>query len=1705
MRRCLVLIAILVSLVGALPAGAQMTGFELPGLQRDASGYESALTRRLPAGGTPAQRTAAETRAATAERAGNWAAAVQAWEDRIAAGNASADTWMALGRAQLQRTPPDGARALQAGWQAFMMVPGGAPEIPSLLLMAQALQRQNLLAEALGALTAAQSRDPQNPALRQQLADARRAAGMLVLRTQVETEADPARACLSFSIPPRAARDWQPQDWVRAEPPIPGLAVEREGESLCVAGLPWGRTTRLILRAGLPGEGGINLRADTAVAAAVPNRRARIVFDTRSYLLPRGQAPRIAVASVNVSSFEVRFLRVGERGLVPLRSNWKPGDALEDYNAYSMAEETAPTIWQGRADVTRFAANETNRTILALPDTVRNAGPGLYVLWIKRADGSRFDDGAALPLVITDLGLTAWRSSRGLAVQARSFASAAPLPGVRMALMARSNEVLATVETGADGLARFDGALLRGSGPLAPIAIHASTDGDLASLDLEAASFDLSDRGASGRPHPGALDAFLYLDRGVYRPGETVQAMGLIRDAAGAPQDVPVRLRLRRPNNQIAAEAVPLRTEGGAIHWPMPLSRSATVGLWTLEALTDPDAPPIGSTTFRVDAFVPETLALEAGPLPPSITLGQAVSVPLTARFLYGAPAAGLSGSAELRLRQSTEQWSAWRGWRIGLADDPFDPGLVAIDIPETDAQGATAIPVTIGSMPDSSRPVVMDATVSLSDPGGRESRATFSLPVAGRTPFLAIRAGFTGDAINDGAEAAFDIAALSPSGDATAATLRVRLVRETPDWRMVTRSGTARWQIVWRDEAVDATDLRTAPGTPARFARALSFGRYRLEATQPGTIAIASYRFRAGWAASDSAEVPDKVDVAADMAGYVAGTTARVRITAPFAGRASVAVLTDRLVALQEVQVPAGGTEVSVPVEAAWGPGAYVAVTVFRAGTAAAGAPARALGLAWLGLDPAARTLAVTIEGEPMLRPRQQVTIPVRIAGATGAARLTLAAVDEGILRITRFRTPDPAAHFLGRRVLGVDIRDDYGRLIPPTEGEAAVLRQGGDSFDGDLSVQPPQRIVALFSGVVTPGPDGVAMIPLDLPDFAGELRLMVVAWEATRIGAASRPLTLRDQIVAEALLPRFLAPGDEARLPVLLHNVELPAGEVVATLTTEGPLAIQGETRLSAMLATGARQTPFTTLTATGAGEGVIRLTVTGPQGFSASRESRITIRSARPWANVATTTELAPNAEARLDPPLARFVPGTARALVSFGGAVRYDAAGLLRAVVDYAFGCTEQSASRLLALATAPPALAPENRETAMQAAIAAVLDRQRFDGLLGLWSAAGEADDWVSAYAAEALLRAKAEGALVPEAALDSLLRALEERTDNTPSAASDRANQAYRLHVLALAGRHRLGAARRLMEQLGDLPTPLARAQLASAFARGGDAPRAEQAFAAALASPARQYWFADYGSAARDALAVSVLLKESGLLAARLPEAIGRLPGADFTAERTSTQEQAWAVLAARALNAGGRLVRVAVDGRALPQGLTAVAPLTGPATARNLGEAPVLQTLSVMGLPAQPLPAGRAGMRIARRFFTPQGQPLNLDALRQAQSFVLLLEATSEGGDTARALIQQGLPAGFEIVGRFPEGMVPGMDFLGELSAAVAQPALDDRFAAAVDLTAEARTARVAVRLRAVTAGRFELPGAEVADMYRPAVFARQATGRIAIAPQD
>jgi uncharacterized protein YfaS (alpha-2-macroglobulin family) len=1699
-------VRLLLLLCAILLAGrAWAVDFSLPGLEADADRYAQSLATHSPAGATPAARRAAEQAAAAAERTRDWDAAAAAWERRIGMGDAGGPAWMSLAQAQMRRTPPDASHALLAGSEAYQLAPPGPDQIAPLLMIADALRLLNRPEAEMAALQAALDRAPQDAHLRNLLADARRGAGVLVRGLQTEDEADPPRACISFTVPPVRRDDFHPEDWVRLDPAVPGAAITREGDQICASGLPSGQTTRIVLRQGLPGEDGLKLMHDTTLAAAIGNRAPRVVFDQRLFILPRGQAPAVSMTTVNLSAVKLTLARMTERNIVTFLRRNQLGAGVESYMASDIGSEYGRVVWTGTAAVPQWTPNRNARTALPLPDALRTAGPGVYALTAAPGDGTPdVGDAASVQMIVnTDLAPTVWRGDDGLTVQVRGYSDVGPRAGVKLQLLSDGNDILAEAVTDTDGVARFAAPLLHGAGAAAARTINAFGPGDdFVALDLQAAAFDLSDRGVAGQPHPGPLDAYVYTDRGIYRPGETVQVMALLRDAAGQPSDFPARISIKRPNGQVFLQATPARAAEASVHLPVTLSGSAAAGTWTIEVRADPDAAPIGVSTFRVDAFVPDRMAVDVGPAPGPIIPGQPYALPVTARFLYGAPGAGLSGKAHVQLAWDPAPFPALDGYRVGLQGETYAPDAQEIELPDTDAAGRTSVAIALPSEPDSTHPLKAEVTAEINDPSGHASRGRLEVKIRPTGDLIGIKPAFTDDAIDDQAEAGFDIIAADPTGARAQLPVTLRLVREVPNWHLVMQGAVARYQMAWKDEPLQTKAVVIPASGGLHFAQRLGFGRYRLEVTQAGGgLAATSYRFRAGWVATDNPDVPDQLDVSVDSRAHRPGETAHVHVAAPFDGRATLLVLTNRVHLLRNVDVSAGGSDFDVPVSADWGPGAYVVVHAYRPAGGKAPSPERAIGLTWIGIDPAVRTIAASIEAPDKLPPRAPATIPVH---TDPGAWVTLAAVDEGILRLTSFASPDPAPHFLGRRTLGLDIRDDWGRLIAPAEGTATLLRQGGDS--GFALPDVPIRTVVLFTPPVQAGADGIARIALDLPDFAGQVRLMAVTWHGSRIGSAHADLLVRDPLVAEPLLPRFLAPGDDSRLAVLMQNLELPEGEARVAVSVAGPLQVTGPATLAVSLAPGAQATPVTALHASGVGRGVIKLDVTGPGGFAVHRETAITIRPSRAPQTVFAASEIAPGAGAPIEAAFSAFIPGTARAAATFGGPVRYNVAGILASLDDYPLMCLEQATSKGFPLVFLPDgALAGPDRAARVQRSVARVLDLQRYDGGFGLWSSANEARPWLSAYATEMLWRARQAGLAVPDAALADALKFLNGELDETPDKPIEYASAAYALYVTALAGQGRPGLARVLAQEPAKLPTPLARAQVAAALALGHDRPRAEALFRNALAFHGRQFWYEDDGSALRDQAALVVLLRDSGLLPAEVAALVAQLPGADLDPRWLSTQEESWTIAAAATLGRDGGLTRITLDGKPVPPAPVVSLPLTAPVRVVNTGDKPVWQTVSITGVPVQPPPAARNLMKVARHFYALDGTPLDLDHLKQNTVFVLEIEGSAEDAQEHQAMLLAGLPAGWEVARRLPSGAVPGMPWLGELTETQAQPAADDRFAAVLDLPADPTPFRVAVELRAVTPGTYELPGVALSDMYRPAIFARQATTRITVLPVE
>jgi uncharacterized protein YfaS (alpha-2-macroglobulin family) len=1709
MHRLLALFFLAV-LIGGAPA-IRAAELEIPGLSADSSKYADSLTAKFPSGGTPAARRLAEQKAADAERKRDWAGAVSAWEGRIALGEATAGAWMSLAQDAMHETPPDARHALLAAFQAFELSSDAKAEIAPLLLIADALQALDRPAQAITALEAAQDRAPNDAQIRQSLLNARRATGILVRNLQTEDEADPPRACIKFTTAPQRSDEFHPQDWVRLDPPVSGAAVTREGDEICVSGLPSGQRTAIILRAGMPGEDGLTLVKETRLTAEIGNRHPRVVFDQRMFILPRGQTPAVTMTTVNLSAVKLTLARMTERNTIAfLRGASRLGQQIDTYEAERAGTDFGRVVWQGTAAIQSWQPNRNIRTALPLPQALQDAGPGVYALTAEAGDGTPGNlnpAGSVQMLVRTDLAPTVWRGRDGLTIQVRGYSDVAPRDGVRIQLLSATNDILAETATDDDGVARFAAPLIHGTGSSAPRSLHLfGPNDDFAMLDLEAASFDLSDRGVSGAEHPGPLDAFIWTDRGIYRPGETVQAMAILRDDAGRPADFPAQITVKRPNGQVFMQTTPPRAAEDAIHVPITLSASAATGNWTIELRADPDAEPLATGGFRVDAFAPDRMAVDLGPVPGPLLPGQPFTLPVTARFLYGAAGAGLSGKASIHLTWDTDPFPAVAGYAIGLSGETYAPEAQDVDIPETDGQGRSSIAIKLPRAPDTTHPIKASVTAEVDDPSGHASRGKIDIPVRPSGNLIGIKPAFTDNAIDAGAEAGFDIIAVNPEGARIPLKATLRLIRENPTWRLKFDGGVARYQMAWRDEPLETHEVTIPADGTLHWAKTLDFSRYRVEVMEAGALAATSVRFRAGWVSTDNPDIPDQLDVSADLRTHKPGETARIHVAAPFAGRATLLVLTDRVHSLRNIDVAAGGSDIDVPVGADWGPGAYVVVHLYHAADPNAAKPddrkpGRAIGLTWVGIDPSLRTIAASIDMPEKLPPRAQAIIPVH---AEAGAWVTLAAVDEGILRLTNFESPDPAPHFLGRRRLGLDIRDDWGHLLAPAEGEATELRQGGDT--GFALPDIPIRTIVLFAGPVQAGDDGVARIPLDLPDFAGQVRLMAVVWHGDKIGAAHTDVLVRDPLVAEPLLPRFLAPGDDARFAVLMHNLELPPGEASVVVSTGGPLQFSGPPRLVVNLASGTQATPVTMLHATGAGRAVVKLDVTGQVGFTVHRETALTVRPARGSITLVASTELAPGASAPIEPALDRFLPGTAHATVSYGGLVRYDVSGMIQMLYGYRLLCLEQATSKGFPLVFLPDGpMAGPQLGPALQGAIARVLDLQRYDGGFGLWQSNGDAQPWLSAYAIDFLMRAQSAGNAVTEAAIRDGLKYLSDELDTEPSKPEEYASQAYALYDLARAGKNRPGLSRVLAEESDKLPTPLAQAQVAAALAMAHDTPRAEKLFANALDFSGRRFWYFDYGSAFRDQAALVVLLKESGVLPDRLNKLITELPGRDLDPTLVSTQEASWAVAAAATLGRDGRPVQVAVGDLQPPPAPVVMLPILADSIGRNLGSDPVWQTVSVTGVPVVAPPAAHNQMRVSRKFLNLDGTPVDLDHLKQNTVFVLLIEGRADDGQKHQTMLLAGLPAGWEITGRIGTENAPGLPWLNDLTVPDAQPAADDRFAAVFDLPEDRQSFRIAVRLRAVTPGTFELPGIEVADMYRPAIFARQAAGRITVLPVE
>jgi hypothetical protein len=1391
------------------------------------------------------------------------------------------------------------------------------------------------------------------------------------------------------------------------------------------------------------------------------------------------------------------------------------------------AEDLGSVVWEGTVAVAEGAPNADVMTEVPLGEVLEGRPAGVYAL-AAAIPGESGEDRPATSqwFVLSDLGIATWAGAEGITVAVRSLADAGAVEGARVRLVSRANGELGTALTDARGVATFPAGLARGEGGEAPALVTVATGpedapADMAFLSLLDPAFDLSDRGVEGREAPGPVDAFLYTDRGAYRAGETVHATALLRDREVAAARLPLTAILVRPDGVEAARVQSARAAAGGHVFALPVAPGAPRGTWRLAVAVDPEGEPLAEVPFLVEDFLPERVDVRLAAGADAVRLGEPVPVEVKAEWLFRAPAAGLALEGEVTLAVP-EEVAGWAGWSFGLHDAPFEALAESFSGTVTDEGGLASLLAPL-PVPEVAPGQPLEARVAVrAVEGGRPVERRLAVPVALDAPVLGLRV--PEEAVPENGTARIPVVALGDGLRPVTEEVSWAVNRVETLYQWYELDGAWSWEPQTRRVRVAEGTLALAEG-PGAIEVPVEWGKYEV-VTEGASGAAASATFYAGWYAPAQAEdSPDRLEVSLDAPAYRPGGTATLRIAAEGPGTALVTVLTDRVVAMEVVEVGAGAaTEVALPVTGEWGAGAYVAAQLLRPLEGRAPgqgrAPARSLGIAHAGVEPGERLLDVSLDAPEAARPRGPLVVGVDVAGVGPGeeAFVTLAAVDAGILNLTGFESPDPAGFFFGQRRLGVELRDLYGRLIQPAGGEVGALREGGDALSVTTAAPPPtEELLAFFEGPVPVGPDGRAEVTLDLPAFNGTVRLMAVAWSARGVGAAEAEVRVADPAVLVAQLPRTLAPGDVGRLRLDLTHAEGPAGTFGVRVDAAG-LGVPAAA-LDASLdpeGTWRRDLP---LVAGAPGTEAVSVTVTTPEGEALDRTYLLPVTAKDP--EVARTARFTLNPGEAFtfdDAVLAGFVPGSAEAALSVGPLARLDAAGLLVQLDRVPWGCTEQVASQalpLLYLAEVAEALelAPRaDLDRRIEDAVAAVLANQSPEGGFGLWGPYG-GDPWLDAYVTDFLGRARARGVEVPEVqwrmALANLKNQVALSPDFEPEVNGGGEALAYALLVLAREGEALVGDLRYFADaRAEEFGTALALAQLGAALAQTGDQARADRLLALAgdrlraqAEDPPQSVWRADYGTRRRDAAGVLALAVEAGSRAVDVAALTTEV--ASRAAEPASTQEAAWTLLAAAALVGDVRQTGITVDG-AVPTG-PVVRRVDGsgdePARIANDGAAPVELTVTAVGVPEVPEGPGGTGWAIDRAFYTMEGEPADPSALAVGTRAVAVLTVTPMGDQGARLMVTDPLPGGWEIdnPNLLAGGDISALPWLQPVAAAHTE-ARADRFLAAVDWQGD-QPFQVAYVLRAVSPGEFHHAAPSVEDMYRPAMRAQGASGRVTV----
>jgi uncharacterized protein YfaS (alpha-2-macroglobulin family) len=1519
-----------------------------------------------------------------------------------------------------------------------------------------------------------------------------------ILRYDVAANRDTPELC--FLLSQTIAR--QPgvalETFVSADPTAKLTATPRNNR-LCLTGFVFGGRYTLSLKAGLPGVSGV-LAKDAQYKISIPDRPPELSFTAPDGdILPRASPAGLPLAglpirSVNVPKIAVDIFHISDRDFLSGMSNPNSKDK----------------VWQGVIEP-KGADNTDTLTVLPFDGTIGAPKPGLYLAMARPSEMPATQTGPAQSFMVTDLGLTAYRGPSNLVVAVRSLATAQPVAGVDVALIARNNREIGRVRSDANGLSRFDPALLHGTGGDRPVAIYAyGAAGDFSALNLK--NTVSSDNNASK-----ATVANFFPDRSLYRPGERAQLILLLRnDHAAAIVKQPLTIGIYRPDG-VLFDTRTLNDTGGGYALNLDLPNSNAAGSWRIEARLAPDGVIVGSA--RLDIVNPPASSLDfsIGKDTAVIDPAQPGPVEVQGEYAGGQVAANVPGEMRVTLTAPSVPFPSFSEYAFGLAEETLVPVRSEPARFGTDATGRANLPLKLPPIPNSTKPLEASIAVTLRDPGGGAIEHTLSIPLANQNFLLGIRPGSGSPDLQDpvfpeGGVSHFDVVALSPDG--------ARQERQAVGWEIIRQDFAPSWQVE-ADRLTYRPSLESSHiaggvidvplAAPAGIDANLPSGRYRIETFDPKGEAISSLRFRVGSTPTQAGEKPDTVEVKTGKASYAPGETADIFIKPPY--EADILLVSGnpdiRDIAAQHVP-PAGATlQVEIPRDAT--NDFQLAATAFAPPQSGPiGFARRAIGTGSIAVGPAARKLDIHLDTPEKTAPQQSLSIPVAVEGAgEEPAFVIVTATDE------RMAGDSPAeAAYPPAKTIKID--DIYDRIVTPSglSNGPAPAQKNADAQPGQASQEDrpkkETKPLSYSSGIVALDKTGKAAIDLPIPDFEGKLHIRAIGWSATRLGEADSAVEVHFPLSAKLRAPDYLAPEDRADLMLAIDNIDGPRGEYRIEVTAEGAVSVPDRTEITANLAEREQRAQPIALQAHGPGEGTIKISVQGPGGIAFDRTLGIAVRAPAAIVSRHAILSLKPGAMLSIDPSMtAGLRPDTVTISLSIGNG--FDLYGLAQELNAGDYGSVEQIAGHAapyLVPAALFQTLGLARSETQvrdiLEDSVRRLFALQEKDGGFSQWGKS-ESDPGLTAYAIDFLSRAKAAGIEVPA---EPFRLALDFLTTHAESAQQSLEDAAYIQKILAANGRLTIFQLRYFADKnIGAMHSQLAIGTLGAAFAALNEKDAAAAFFAQALALPSAVG--TEGGQEFHNQAMLTALMAESGIASqSSLVLQAGKMATASAAHRQFAVQEATWffRAQAALAASASGKIKLKAGD-----KTIDQTEPYTaivhpgdaGLAQIKNLGDAPLRVALTVAGIPIQAEFKDGTGYELQRWFFDTTGKPVDPATIRENDLMVVVLTGRFTGEGEARPLLIDPISAGWQVEAASlsdPTGRYP---WLKDLTGAGHIGVEKGRYIAVPVLAGDRHEFKLAYVVRAARRGQFAMPGSIIEDMAQPNLSARGVNGRTKIDP--